>query len=65
MTISKSYSNDLAPCNLKESTQSSSALTSASLSNNDNWEKTKRRKINKTMKMATKMEPWDSSNPST
>jgi len=33
--------------------------------NNINWKKTKRRKINKTMKMATKMEPWDSNNPPT
>jgi len=63
--ISKNYSKDLALYILKESTRSSSALTFASLSNNVNWKKTKRRKINKTMKMATKMEPWDSSNPPT
>ena len=64
-TISKNYSKDLALCALKESTRSSNALTFASLSNNVNWMKTKRRKINKTMKMATKMEPWDSSNSPT
>ena len=64
-TISKNYSKDLALCTLKESTRSSSVSTFASLSNNINWVKTKRRKINKTMKMATKMEPWDSSNPPT
>jgi hypothetical protein len=64
-TISKSYSKDLAPYILKESTRSSSALTFASLSNNVNWKKTKRRKINKTTKMATKTEPWDSCNPPT
>ena len=64
-TISKNYSKDLALCTLKESTRSSSVSTFASLSNNVNWVKTKRRKINKTMKMATKMEPWDSSNPPT
>ena len=56
-TISKSYSKDLALYILKESTRSSSALTFASLSNNVNWKKTKRRKINKTTKMATKTEP--------
>ena len=61
-TISKSYSKDLALYILKESTRSSSALTFVSLSNNVNWKKIKRRKTNKTMKMATKMEPWDSSN---
>ena len=63
--ISKNYSKDLALCTLMESTRSSNASTFASLSNNVNWMKTKRRKINKTMKMATKMEPWDSSNPPT
>ena len=36
-----------------------------SLSNNTNWKKTKRRKINKMMKKATKMGPWDSNNPPT
>ena len=49
--ISKNYSKDLALCILKESTRLLSALTFASLSNNVNWMKTKRRKINKTMKM--------------
>jgi len=64
-TISRNYSIDLALYILKESTQSSNASVFASLSNNVNWKKTKRRKINKTTKMATKTEPWDSSNPST
>ena len=59
-TISRNYSIDLALYILKQSTQSSNASVFANLSNNGNWKKTKRRKINKTMKMATKMEPWDS-----
>ena len=63
--ISRNYSIDLSLYIPKESTQSSNASAFASLSNNVNWKKTKRRKINKTMKMATKMEPWDSSNPPT
>ena len=63
--ISKNYSKDLALYILKESTRSSSALTFTSLSNNVNWKKRKRRKTNKTMKMETRTEPWDSSNPPT
>ena len=63
--ISRNYSIDLALYILKESTQSSNASVFASLSNNVNWKKTKRKKINKMMKMATKMELWDSSNPPT
>ena len=62
-TISRNYSIDLALYILKQSTQSSNASVFANLSNNGNWKKTKRRKINKTMKMVIKMEPWDSNNP--
>ena len=64
-TTSRDYSKDLALYILKESTRSSSALTFASPSSNVNWKKTKRKNLNKTMKMATKMELWDSSNPPT
>ena len=63
--ISRNYSTDLVLYILKESTQSSNVSAFASLSNNVNWKKTKRRKINKTTKMAIKMELWDSNNPPT
>ena len=62
--ISKNYSQDPALYILKESTRSSSVLTFASPSSNVNWKKTKK-KDKQEMKMATKMELWDSSNPPT